>query len=144
MQQGTILWRPEYCCGRGIKTDSLSTSVRDKANNVASNRGLESKASVSLVICRRVSIFSICWEIKTYHVGWSVIHTCFHNLQGFPSIITSIDYTHYVTLSPCLACHPMPARNVSYSQSKPRSTDLLCQHPPLQAGSHSANDEQID
>jgi len=31
----------------------------------------------------------------------------------------------------------MPARNVSYSQSKPRSTDQLCQQPPLQADSHN-------
>lgn len=62
----------------------------------------------------------------------------FHDLHGFPLIITYIDYTPYGTLSPSLVCHPMPARNVSYSQSKPRSTDQLCQHPPsFQAYSHN-------
>lgn len=66
-----------------------------------------------------------------------MISTCFHDLHGFPLIITHIDYTPYGPLSPSLVCHPMPARNVSYSQSKPRSTDQLSQHPPLHPYSHN-------
>jgi hypothetical protein len=80
------------------------------------------------LIRRIVAVYQYFLSFRKLECNMSagrVIHKCFHNLQGFPPIITSIDYTHYVTLSPlpcvspnaCSKCFVQPIKTTLYGSA---------------------------
>lgn len=102
---------------------------------------LDSVVNQSFVLDRRVvatyQYFLSCRKLETNILAGGVIHTCFHNLQGFPPIITSIDYTHYVTLSPCVVSPNACAKCFLQPIKTTLNGSALSTSPPLQADSHN-------